>query len=50
MRGEREMLAVAKTIRNEGRDREHDCIIGVSGGVDSSYVAMLAKEKLELRP
>ncbi|QDW39790.1 N-acetyl sugar amidotransferase [Bradyrhizobium sp. KBS0727] len=49
-RGEREMLAVAKTIRNEGRDREHDCIIGVSGGVDSSYVAMLAKEKLELRP
>ncbi|MFZ2159113.1 MAG: asparagine synthase-related protein, partial [Bradyrhizobium sp.] len=49
-RGEREMLAVAETIRNEGRDRDHDCIIGVSGGVDSSYVALLAKEKLGLRP
>ena len=33
-----------------GKDRDHDCIIGVSGGVDSSYVAYLAKEKLGLRP
>jgi N-acetyl sugar amidotransferase len=49
-RGEREMLAVAETIRNEGKQRDHDCIIGVSGGVDSSYVALLAKEKLGLRP
>ncbi|UPJ51974.1 N-acetyl sugar amidotransferase [Bradyrhizobium sp. 200] len=49
-RGESEMQAVAETIRNEGKDRDHDCIIGVSGGVDSSYVALLAKEKLGLRP
>jgi N-acetyl sugar amidotransferase len=49
-RGEREMLAVAETIRSEGKGRDHDCIIGVSGGVDSSYVAYLAKEKLGLRP
>lgn len=49
-RGEKEMQAVAATIREEGKDRVHDCIIGVSGGVDSSYVAYLAKEKLGLRP
>lgn len=49
-RGEREMQAVAAGIREEGKDRDHDCIIGVSGGVDSSYVAYLAKEKLGLRP
>ncbi|MCS3765328.1 N-acetyl sugar amidotransferase [Bradyrhizobium centrosematis] len=49
-RGEREMLALAETIRGQGRGRDHDCIIGVSGGVDSSYVAFLAKEKLGLRP
>lgn len=49
-RGEKEMQAVAATIRAEGKDRDHDCIIGVSGGVDSSYVAYLAKEKLGLRP
>jgi N-acetyl sugar amidotransferase len=49
-RGEKEMQAVAATIRAEGKGRDHDCIIGVSGGVDSSYVAYLAKEKLGLRP
>lgn len=49
-RGEKEMQAVAATIRAEGKDCDHDCIIGVSGGVDSSYVAYLAKEKLGLRP
>jgi N-acetyl sugar amidotransferase len=49
-RGEHEMLAVAETIRSEGKGRDHDCIIGVSGGVDSSYVALIAKERLGLRP
>lgn len=49
-RGQREIQAVADTIRSEGKGRDHDCIIGVSGGVDSSYVALLAKEKLGLRP
>lgn len=48
--GEREMQALAEVIRREGKDRDHDCIIGVSGGVDSSYVALIAKERLGLRP
>lgn len=26
-------------IRREGRGRDYDCLIGISGGVDSSYVA-----------
>jgi N-acetyl sugar amidotransferase len=47
---QREILAVAERIRRDGRGRPHDCIIGVSGGVDSSYVTYLAKEKLGLRP
>lgn len=48
--GQRQILAVAERIRREGKDRDHDCIIGISGGVDSSYVTYLAKEKLGLRP
>jgi N-acetyl sugar amidotransferase len=36
-------------IKKEGQKKEYDCIIGVSGGVDSSYVAYLVK-KYSLRP
>ena len=32
-------------IRSAGRGRDYDCVVGVSGGVDSSYVAALAAEK-----
>ncbi len=30
--------------------RDFDCIIGLSGGLDSSYAAYVAKEKMGLRP
>jgi N-acetyl sugar amidotransferase len=36
-------------IRQAGRGSKYDCVIGVSGGVDSSYVAALAVEH-GLRP
>jgi N-acetyl sugar amidotransferase len=49
-RGEREIMEVAEQIKRDGKGRDHDCIIGVSGGVDSSYLVVLAKEKLGLRP
>jgi len=49
-RGEREMRLVAEQIKKDGEGRDHDCIIGVSGGVDSSYLVVLAKETLGLRP
>lgn len=48
--GERLLRPVIEQIRREGRDRRHDCIIGMSGGVDSSYVTYVAKEKYGLRP
>ena len=37
-------------IKREGKGKPHDCLIGLSGGVDSSYVTWLAKEKFGLRP
>jgi len=36
-------------IKKKGKKKDYDCIIGVSGGVDSSYVAYLVK-KFGLRP
>lgn len=36
-------------IQSDGRGSEYDCIIGLSGGVDSSYVALKVAE-LGLRP
>lgn len=37
-------------IRAAGAGRRYDCVIGVSGGVDSSYTAWLVKRKFGLRP
>ncbi|MDQ8180809.1 N-acetyl sugar amidotransferase [Pelagicoccus sp. SDUM812005] len=36
-------------IQREGKGKQYDCVIGVSGGVDSTYTAYKAKE-LGLRP
>jgi N-acetyl sugar amidotransferase len=36
-------------IRTEGRGADHDCVLGLSGGVDSSHLVVLAVE-LGLRP
>lgn len=47
-RGNR-LRGLVDKIKREGRNRKYDCIVGVSGGVDSSYVAYMAK-KLGLRP
>jgi N-acetyl sugar amidotransferase len=31
-------------IKEAGKNKKYDCIVGISGGVDSSYVAYLAKQ------
>jgi len=42
-------LATVNKIKKAGRGKRYDCIIGVSGGTDSSYLLHLAKE-YNLRP
>lgn len=37
-------------IKNNGKNSDYDCLIGISGGVDSSYLTYLAKEIFKLRP
>jgi N-acetyl sugar amidotransferase len=47
--GEDKLAAIAHEIKEAGKDKPYDCIMGLSGGVDSTYVAYVAK-KLGLRP
>lgn len=48
--GKEELRRISRQIQRAGRGREHDCIIGMSGGVDSSYLCHVAKEIMHLRP
>lgn len=45
----RNIDTLVRRIKEAGKGREFDCIIGVSGGVDSTYVAWLVKQH-GLRP
>lgn len=47
--GEQYLQKLVEQMKREGRGKPYDCIIGVSGGVDSTYVAYLVK-KMGLRP
>ncbi|VVD82847.1 LPS biosynthesis protein [Pandoraea communis] len=48
--GEAKLAELAEAIRQSGKGRDFDCIIGLSGGLDSSYAAYIAKVKMGLRP
>jgi N-acetyl sugar amidotransferase len=45
----RRLAELVDDIKRRGRGKDYDCIIGVSGGVDSSFVAIKVRE-LGLRP
>jgi N-acetyl sugar amidotransferase len=46
----RDLKIVAEKIKKKGKSLDYNCIIGVSGGLDSSYTAYVAKEIMGLRP
>lgn len=46
---ERALKALVDKVKASGKGKKYDCLIGVSGGVDSTYTAYFAK-KLGLRP
>jgi len=48
--GLKELMKTANKIKKAGQGKDFDCIIGLSGGPDSSYVAYIAKEIMGLRP
>lgn len=48
--GRRALDAVVNDIRTRGRGRPFDCLLGFSGGVDSSYMLHLMVTEFGLRP
>ena len=46
---QRELEAFVQKVKRNGKGKQYDCIVGVSGGVDSSWVLVQVK-KLGLRP
>lgn len=42
--GAERLAKILDEIRFAGKDLDYDCIIGLSGGIDSSYTAMKARE------
>lgn len=41
---ENKLKKILNEIKEAGKDSKYDCLIGISGGVDSSYVAYLTKK------
>jgi N-acetyl sugar amidotransferase len=48
--GARELCILVEKIKQQGKGKDFDCIVGMSGGIDSSYLTYLAKEQFGLRP
>lgn len=47
---EEDLKKIVSIIKNEGSGKDFDCILGMSGGIDSSYLLYLVTKKLGLRP
>ena len=48
--GWRDLQEIVEKIKEDGKGKDFDCIMVMSGGIDSSYLTYIAKEKLGLRP
>ena len=48
--GAKQLEKTINEIKTKGKNKEYDCLIGLSGGMDSSYLLYCAKEKWGLRP
>lgn len=47
--GLRRLQKLLTRLKEENKDKKHDCIMGISGGLDSSYLAYLGAVKWGLR-
>lgn len=49
-RGDKELKEIVSKIKKDGKNKDFDCLMGMSGGIDSSYLLYIMKEKYGLRP
>lgn len=49
-RGKQELQGIVADIKRAGKKHDFDCLLGLSGGVDSSYMLHLAVAEFGLRP
>lgn len=49
-KGKQELNVLIKKIKDAGKGKEFDCLLGLSGGLDSSYMLHMAVRKFGLRP
>ncbi len=49
-RGKRELASIIHKIKEDGKGRDFDCIMGMSGGADSSYLLHVVVKEYGLRP
>lgn len=49
-KGDAQLRKIIAKIKRDGAGRDFDCIIGMSGGADSSYLLHVAVKKYGLRP
>lgn len=49
-RGRAELEKIIDEIKKSGKGRDFDCLLGLSGGVDSSYMLHMAVKEFGLRP
>ncbi len=45
-----ELKKISEKIKLEGKNKKYNCVVGVSGGKDSSYLLYLVKKILNLNP
>lgn len=48
--GDKALREIITKIKKEGEGKDFDCLMGMSGGIDSSYLLYVMKEKYGLRP
>lgn len=49
-KGTKALQEIIDKVKKEGIGKDYDCLMGMSGGIDSSYLLYVMKEKFGLRP